>query len=897
MPSTRRAFLLGSSRCLNCGSKAHRVAACTVATAANVTKGTIHRPAAEVRITIIHRTPNAAQRQPLKPTVVQPAKSKHNKPAKQHVVIVEEDPLTQKGAEEAIVLQMGESQHEAQGKVILLVGSARIADSKNSIREATVLLDTGSELSFIREDSAQELALPVVENASLSISTFGTPILSVRNCNITNLTIHDIEGGQHELRLFRSQYITRTIEQADLNQADLDFITHHGIVLSLKDISTPFQPQIFLGCDYLWTFMMPMGKLTLPSGLQLIPTKFGYIISGWQPQEAVAAVTTLTTLNLKTEKDTWDRYWSLESSCTDEYTGSKHTELQQTNEMVLQTFPNTVERRCDRNYVRLPWKSNCYSLPDNKMIALKRPQGAKVVHFIYSALSQVIEMKRVFFFTDSEFALGWISLPDRQTAGVLVANRLKEIRNIFNDLEAQGTTIFFGYIATSSNPADCATRGLTSSSCQEHFWWKGPQIVHVDVSQTPTFDRMFPLVKKQEETTEDDENEIVLDFPFEYANERGGDTTYHTLEEAQQLATQRRVEEALKSEHHKFPMDNKRGSDIKPVEGSIFLLWDAVQPRNTWKIGRIVELRRNMSDTSREVVVELPNKQRIRRPVNKIVPLEITKDAQPTHAGSPSTTSLDSSVSQQRYNLRRIYLTPNDDFVYDNFRSTRWRSSVQLEITTSRVNRPIKIFHFNIITNQPRLVPPAIVTLSSVSTPPVPLLNSLFITDGTHTSIAPSGYLPPLRCSSPEQAANMTCDVVEDCKCTPAEVKMLCECQDLNLTAHMTDPEHQIPIIRPNVEFRMQSNLIARIPSLPTAEIIVRVKDELQTTALTSDAVCKVKNSECTGCYNCAKGARAGIVCTSSTPEERGEIQCNDHRFTVPCSSHGTPSELRFTST
>ncbi|XGW04881.1 hypothetical protein V3C99_015783 [Haemonchus contortus] len=115
------------------------------------------------------------------------------------------------------------------------------------------------------------------------------------------------------------------------------------------------------------------------------------------------------------------------------------------------------------------------------------------------------------------------------------------------------------------------------------------------------------------------------------------------------------------------------------------------------------------------------------------------------------------------------------------------------------------------------------------------------------------------------------------------------------LTAHMLNPEHQLPIIRPNVEFRRQRDLVvARIPNLPTAEFIVRIKDELHTTTVTSDAVCSVKSTECTGCYNCAKGALAEIICASSTPQERAEIRCGDYGFTVPCSSQGTKSQLRF---
>ncbi|PIO69880.1 hypothetical protein TELCIR_08289 [Teladorsagia circumcincta] len=173
-------------------------------------------------------------------------------------------------------MQLNEQPRSVQNKVILLVGSAKILDSVGAVHEATVLLDTGSELSFVTEDFAKELGLPVVERVSLMISTFGSRSPSAKICDVTTLRVRDIEGCQHELRLLRSEYITGAIEQANLDQADLDFIDRHGVVLSQQGQLAAVKPQILLGCDYLWDFMLPGGKLILPSGLQLIPTKFGY---------------------------------------------------------------------------------------------------------------------------------------------------------------------------------------------------------------------------------------------------------------------------------------------------------------------------------------------------------------------------------------------------------------------------------------------------------------------------------------------------------------------------------------------------------------------------------------------------------------------------------------------
>ncbi|EPB77454.1 Tas retrotransposon peptidase A16 [Ancylostoma ceylanicum] len=208
----------------------------------------------------------------------------------------------------------------AREKVNLLAASVQVLDKEHTPRDATVLLDTGSELSFIGDQFAKELGLPVEDSTSLTISTFGSHMPMEKSCNITTLKICDIEGREHAVRVYRSDYITGTIEQVDLDSKDLDFISRQTITLSLPKKLAVLHPQILLGCDYLWNFMMSTGKLTLPSGLQLIPTKFGCIVSGCQRANVTQPTKILTVQGTATEKETWDRYWSLESSSTHPHT-------------------------------------------------------------------------------------------------------------------------------------------------------------------------------------------------------------------------------------------------------------------------------------------------------------------------------------------------------------------------------------------------------------------------------------------------------------------------------------------------------------------------------------------------------------------------------------------------
>ncbi|KAK5971945.1 hypothetical protein GCK32_015328 [Trichostrongylus colubriformis] len=1079
-------FLLESNRCLKCGSNAHRVASCTggncrkchqkhhtaictksngqATNAANLEKRNVPRM--------------VQQQQPAKPSPTHSAKSKLSRPSKQHVVTVENQPLTQKveDVDDAVVLQVNKRSHDLRNKVILLVGSTEILDAKNMTRKATVLLDTGSELSFIREDFAQELGLPVVDRTSLMISTFGTEDSVARKCDVSTLQIRDVEGGESAPNLVMAKSKLASIKTA---------------------ITVP---------------KLEMNAITL---------------------------------------------------------------------------------------------------------------GARVAHFVYSSMSGLIEIQRVLFFTDSEIVLGWMKASaNRQAMGVLVANRLKEVRRIVDNLEAQGVTVLFGHIPTALNPADCATRGLTSASCQEHFWWNGPQFIHGDITKTSEYEKMFPLVKSQEEAVGDiDAPMAAMTLITLQRNEMEEPTVFrlarfsslykakrvvayvhrfiHRLLQHFPLARKEAIFEAIPAlrvsssrheftdkelreakntiirDHQKALVDSHRISSQKELNiqpdqqgilrcygrldraaipvpamtpifivpktalarliieeahtqyhcgvahtmatvrqtfwipklrqqaGDIVLLGDASQPRNTWKIGRIIELRGTTPDSTQEVVVELPNKSRVRRPVNRIVPLEVSQDREISPSDDSTKSTSTSAEQPSRYNLRKrkhifygeedidgseipchtpphhTHLPPSapspcppstptprpyrnhvnliktmpflltiiffssligtstaNDFnnthhlqcteggvvvsqktrhqfeicsedyclTYKHPRNeevilfpphivlhehvVKWKIfdgndvdvleticaaapfCTQIDCTfcvaiianpesyiradsallfslpcashhrtpdpvhlsdfwtnrgrdhngdghisgenrtfygsedaarnskepTSSPVALMKVHNFRISPNQPRILSPTTITLSSITVPPTPLLNSAFVADRKRTALAPHGYVPPLRCGSREKAENMTCDIVEDCHCHPAEIKMLCDCKDFNLTAHMLNPEYQLPILRPHVEFRMKQNLIARIPQLPTAEFILRIKDEFRTTLVTSDAICTAKSTQCTGCYNCGKGARAEIICTSSTPEARAEIQCDDYGFVVPCTSQGAPSELHFFS-
>ncbi|XGW34823.1 hypothetical protein V3C99_018672 [Haemonchus contortus] len=72
------------------------------------------------------------------------------------------------------------------------------------------------------------------------------------------------------------------------------------------------------------------------------------------------------------EKDKWDNFWTLESAGTEEFTGTEKQARTELDAKVWERFNDTVQRRPDGYYVRLPRIEQHPYLPDNKALAYRR---------------------------------------------------------------------------------------------------------------------------------------------------------------------------------------------------------------------------------------------------------------------------------------------------------------------------------------------------------------------------------------------------------------------------------------------------------------------------------------------------------------------------------------------
>ncbi|VDL80872.1 unnamed protein product [Nippostrongylus brasiliensis] len=164
-------------------------------------------------------------------------------------------------------------------------------------------------------------------------------------------------------------------------------MSQHRITLSNTAPTFTSKPQVLLWCDQLWELLETTNpQVELPSGLLLIPSKLGYLLTVKQQTHQDNTEDTTDSINVnmvymmntKSELDDeltrWDKYWTLDLAGICEFTSTKDAETEASNRQAVQFFNDTIECRNDGYYARLPFKDQHTPLPDNKQIAFRRLQ-------------------------------------------------------------------------------------------------------------------------------------------------------------------------------------------------------------------------------------------------------------------------------------------------------------------------------------------------------------------------------------------------------------------------------------------------------------------------------------------------------------------------------------------
>ncbi|RCN37452.1 hypothetical protein ANCCAN_16659 [Ancylostoma caninum] len=189
-----------SSGCFRCGSK-HHSSLCRT----NATQNTAQRNQERARPQSGQTSNQTQQRIQNGPSNRQGNRGQLQntpRPVSQNVVTREnEEQRTESHSEDESNVYHVESQKQQKTEALLLTGTANIRGPLGT-KKVRILMDTGSELSFIDSDLVNEMQLPIQGRTRLRIKAFGSSTATENEHRIVRVTLSNDEGETHTFEMF-----------------------------------------------------------------------------------------------------------------------------------------------------------------------------------------------------------------------------------------------------------------------------------------------------------------------------------------------------------------------------------------------------------------------------------------------------------------------------------------------------------------------------------------------------------------------------------------------------------------------------------------------------------------------------------------------------------------------
>ena len=237
--------------------------------------------------------------------------------------------------------------------------------SERGRREATLLIDGGSDRSYITTDFVNKVGLTSKATVNLAYAAFGGGKSTRQNRNLHKINLKGVFKG-HELQsllVVEVPIICTPLQRAKIPRDA--FKPFDDLGLADRYECNPTAIDIVVGMDHYWDIVRP-AYVHSPSGLVAQDTVFGWVISGAfqgvQPQIAHQLVC------MEDIPDSFLRnFWELESIGI-----SPKSEENDDDSHILNQFNKSITFNEGRYEVSLPWKANKPRLIANEKEATLR---------------------------------------------------------------------------------------------------------------------------------------------------------------------------------------------------------------------------------------------------------------------------------------------------------------------------------------------------------------------------------------------------------------------------------------------------------------------------------------------------------------------------------------------
>ena len=265
---------------------------------------------------------------------------------------------------------------DSKNTILLQTAKGYVSSSTtpDRISVARLILDSGSKHSYISERLWDELKLPTLSQQTLTIKVFGDEEGTLRTCDVVQFCIR---SPYSELSVYVTAFVVPTL-CAPLSDQAINFAASnysHLAGIWLADFPAErhehLNCDILIGANYYWNFMT--GKcIKGESGPVALESSLGWILSGPVHIDVESSpIKIVQTHVLKVDTDInaseislntqLSKFWDLESI------GIRKDEA-----TVYKSFQDEIRFVDSRYQVKLPWKPEHATLPDNYTLSKKR---------------------------------------------------------------------------------------------------------------------------------------------------------------------------------------------------------------------------------------------------------------------------------------------------------------------------------------------------------------------------------------------------------------------------------------------------------------------------------------------------------------------------------------------
>ncbi|PIC52972.1 hypothetical protein B9Z55_002861 [Caenorhabditis nigoni] len=239
-----------------------------------------------------------------------------------------------------------------------------------------LMIDSGSNQSYVRDQLVEDWSLPKNGSTEQATRVFGSSEAETQWHNHTEIQILTEDNRVVDMDLLTTPHLAGSISKCQLSPEDMRTILKNKWTINEDSFQTRTEPDILLGRDYISQIVE--GQMdTLPSGISLLNTKMGWTTMGrtkgikkLDNQQICMTVQSVDMARIIEDNQKLD----MQMKSPNEFTGPLSQEQTEEDKKTLEFFEETIEKRDNGYYVRLPLIEDAPQLPDNFGIAISRLQ-------------------------------------------------------------------------------------------------------------------------------------------------------------------------------------------------------------------------------------------------------------------------------------------------------------------------------------------------------------------------------------------------------------------------------------------------------------------------------------------------------------------------------------------